>query len=106
MKDLGDLESAILVAVLDLEGTPYAPEIRRSVETATARKISRGAFYTTMERLARKGLVAWDLEVPDNSRRDLAQRRYRVTVGGMAALRQKKALVAHLLEQLVRATES
>jgi DNA-binding PadR family transcriptional regulator len=105
MKDLGDLESAILVAVIDLQSTSYAPEIRRSVESATGRKISRGAFYTTMERLARKGLVAWDLEVPDNSRRDLAQRRYRVTAAGMTALRQKKALVADLLERLVRAMD-
>jgi DNA-binding PadR family transcriptional regulator len=104
MKDLGDLESAILVAVLDLESAPYAPEIRRSVEAATGRRVSRGALYTTMERLARKGLVAWDLEVPDNSRRDLAQRRYRVTSAGMGALRTKRALVADLLERLVRAT--
>lgn len=103
MRELGDLESGILLAVLRERGRSYALEVRRAVESVSGRPVSRGAFYTTMERLAEKGLVAWDLEVPTNSRRDLAQRRYRVTRAGLAALRDRKDRLTEQLQRLAEA---
>jgi DNA-binding PadR family transcriptional regulator len=103
MQEPGSLESAILLAVLRESDSAYAPEVRQSASNAVGRAISRGAFYTTMERLAQKGWVAWESEVPRDSRRDLAQRRYRVTRSGLAILRQRKAQLAAEWQRLAEA---
>ena len=82
----------------------FALEIRRAIESATGRAISRGAFYTTLDRLGQKGLVSWESQVPPNARRELAQRRYAITPAGMRALEETKAVLAAQWQRLADAT--
>ncbi len=101
---LGDLESAVLVAVVEESENAFALEIRRAIESATGRAVSRGAFYTTLDRLGQKGLVSWENEVPANARRELAQRRYAITPAGMRALEETKDELAAQWQRLADAT--
>ena len=89
-RKLGDLEAAVLIAVVKESESAFALEIRRAIESATGRAVSRGAFYTTLERLGRKGLVSWENQVPPNARRELAQRRYAITPAGMRASKRRR----------------
>jgi len=103
-KKLGDLESAVLIAVVEESESAFSLEIRRAIESATGRAVSRGAFYTTLDRLGQKGLVSWENQVPPNARRELAQRRYAITSAGMRALEETKAQLAAQWQRLADAT--
>jgi DNA-binding PadR family transcriptional regulator len=103
-KKLGYLESSVLIAVVEESESAFALEIRRAIKSATGRAVSRGAFYTTLERLGQKGLVSWENQVPPNARRELAQRRYAITPAGMRALEETKAELAAQWQRLADAT--
>ena len=94
---------SILPAVLEEAESSFTLEIRRAVEKAEGRAVSRAAVYITLERLGEKGLVSWKSMVPSNARRALAQRRYTVTPAGMAALREAEAEAAANWERLAAA---
>lgn len=87
---LGLFEQAVLISVLREGAGAFALEVRRSLEVDSGRPVSRGAFYTTVERLKRKGLLAWETLRPEGERRDAKQRRFSVTPAGMEALRDAK----------------
>ena len=55
---LGEFEQMVLLAILQQEKKAFALEVRREIERSARRSVSRGAFYTTLERLERKALVA------------------------------------------------
>ena len=88
---LGDLEQSILLGILAHKATAFSLEVRREMERATGKPVSRGAFYTTLERLARKGLVTWEVVQPPNARRQASQRRFTVTDAGIHALRHTRS---------------
>lgn len=102
-RSLGPLEISVLLAILEEAESPFALEIRRAVEKAEGRSVSRAAVYITLERLGEKGLVVWERMVPPNARRALAQRRYAVTPEAMAALREAEAEAAADWERLAAA---
>jgi PadR family transcriptional regulator PadR len=57
---LGGLEQVILFALLRLGGEAHGPAIVLEIEARTGRRVSPGALYTVLERLADKGHVeAW-----------------------------------------------
>jgi len=57
--------------------------------------VSRGAFYTTLDRLEQKGYLAWKKTVPDDPSRTAPLRRFRVTRTGLAAVKaSRRALEA------------
>jgi DNA-binding PadR family transcriptional regulator len=87
---LGELEEAILLNVLSQGAEAFALEVRRAIQGSTGRTVSRGAFYTTLERLERKGLVRWEDREPSDARRRGTQRRFQVTPAGVEALRQAR----------------
>jgi len=90
---LGEFEQMVLLAVLQQGERAFALEVRREIERSADRSVSRGAFYTTLERMERKGLVAWSEEVTDDPRRGAPLRRFFVTPAGLEALRSsRKAL--------------
>jgi DNA-binding PadR family transcriptional regulator len=51
---------------------------------------SRGAFYTTLDRLEAKGLVRWSSEAGAPGRDGLPQRKFKVTPAGVRALRSSR----------------
>ena len=52
---LGDFEQLVLLAILRLDSDAYALGIRVAIEAAAARRVTRGALYSTLERLETKG---------------------------------------------------
>lgn len=104
---LGEFEQMVLLAVLQQGASAFAMEVRREIEESAGRKVSRGAFYTTLHRLEEKGYVTWTEESPENPFRGAALRRFLVTPEGLTALREsRRAMNAlsrgldHLLERL------
>ena len=54
---LGDLEYAVLLALLRLGDAAYGVSIRRELDERAGRRASLGSIYTTLDRLEKKGLV-------------------------------------------------
>lgn len=86
---LGEFEQMVLLAVLQRGDGAFALDVRREIERSADRSVSRGAFYTTLERLERKGFVRWSEDEPADGRRG-ALRRYEVTPAGLGALRESR----------------
>jgi PadR family transcriptional regulator PadR len=103
---LGEFEHQVLLVVLGLGKGAYGVDIGRDLEERAGRRVSRGALYATLDRLATKGLVRWTV-VPGEAARDgLPRRLYRVTPAGLVALRTSRDVlhrlwsgVEHLLEK-------
>jgi PadR family transcriptional regulator, regulatory protein PadR len=93
---LGEFEQLVLLAVLRLGDDAYAVPIRRIIEEAAARSVSRGALYTTLERLEAKGLLASRMGEPTAERGGRARRYHSVTPAGLRALRAAREAVARL----------
>jgi DNA-binding PadR family transcriptional regulator len=91
---LGEFEQRVLVAVLRCGDEPSAVAVRQELERVLGRDVSRGAFYTTLERLEAKGLLTWSTR-KRGSGSDLPERRLEVTREGLAELRAaRKAMLA------------
>ena len=88
---LGEFEQMVLLAILQEEENAFALEVRRTIEECTGRKVSRGAFYTTLDRMERKALLAWEALPPPDDRTAAPLRRYAVTAAGVEALRASRA---------------
>lgn len=87
---LGEFEQMVLLAILQQGDRAFALEVRREIERSAERTVSRGAFYTTLERLERKGFVSWTEEDAGDTRRSGPLRRFTVTREGLSALRASR----------------
>lgn len=87
---LGEFEQMVLLAILQQGDRAFALEVRRELEQSADRSVSRGAFYTTLDRLEQKGLVRWQERRPEDSRRSAPLRRFEVTPDGLSALRTSR----------------
>lgn len=91
---LGEFEQMVLLAILQQEERAFGLEVRREIEGSTGKAVSRGAFYTTVDRLERKGFVTWSEALPEGARGGAPQRRFALTDAGLHALRvSRRALV-------------
>jgi PadR family transcriptional regulator, regulatory protein PadR len=97
---LGGFEHQVLLVILRLGGDAYGPQIGRELEQHGGRRVSRGALYTTLERLETRGLVRWKLAAGSPERDGLPRRRYVVTAAGVAALRASRRLLLRLWDGL------
>jgi PadR family transcriptional regulator PadR len=93
---LGEFEQLVLLAVLRLGDGAYAVPIRHTIEEAAARPVSRGALYTTLERLEAKGLLSSRMGEPTAERGGRARRYHSVTPAGIRALRAAREAVSRL----------
>ena len=93
---LGEFEQRVLLAILRSGERAYPIEIRREVARASGHEPSRGAFYTTLDRLEAKQLVRWTAEEGDGQRAGLPQRKFSVTPDGVAALRSSRRALLEL----------
>jgi PadR family transcriptional regulator PadR len=87
---LGEFEQRVLLAILRSEQNAYPIEIRKEITRASGVEPSRGAFYTTLDRLEAKKLIRWNAESGDAARDGLPQRRFTVTAQGVKALRASR----------------
>jgi DNA-binding PadR family transcriptional regulator len=97
---LGEFEQQVLLVILRLKDDAHGPEISRELEARAGRRVSRGALYTTFDRLEDKGLLRWRT-VPGTAARDgLPRRLYSVTTPGVTALRAAREVVRRLWDGL------
>src|SRR5262245_3295171 len=97
---LGEFEQQVLLVIVRLGDEAYGPAIGRELERRAGRRVSRGALYTTFDRLEDKGLLRWKT-VPGTEARDgLPRRLYVVTTPGLAVLRAAREVVRSLWEGL------
>ena len=93
---LGEFEQQVLLVIVRLGAEAFGPEIARELEARAGRRVSRGALYTTFDRLEDKGLIRWRT-VPGTEARDgLPRRVYSATAAGSAALRAAREVVRKL----------
>lgn len=102
---LGEFEQLLLLAILRLGPDAYGVSIARELEVHADRRVSRGALYTTLDRLEAKGLVRWRIVHGGADRGGLPRRAYTVTATGMAALRAAREVLQRMwrgVEQMLR----
>src|SRR5712672_4318415 len=82
---LGEFEYLLLTAAARLGEDAYGAAIRQEIESATKRRCSIGALYTTLDRLEAKGLLETWMGDATPQRGGRAKRMVRVTAKGMRA---------------------
>lgn len=94
---LGGFEQLVLLTVLHCERSDaYAVPIRTELERRLERRVSRGALYTALDRLERKGYLLSEMGDPSPVRGGRAKRFYTVTSAGREALCGTRALLLDL----------
>lgn len=88
---LGELEQVLMLAILQLGDEAYTVPISRLLADRAGRHVSRGAVYTSLDRLETKGLVTSKLSEPIAERGGRARRYFAVTNRGLRALRSARA---------------
>lgn len=99
---LGDFEQLVLLAILRLGDDAYAPGIRVAIESAAARRVTRGALYSTLERLETKGYLEWRPDPTAVARGGVPRRQFGLTAPGLKALKRSVAAVTALTQGLER----
>jgi len=85
---VGSLEEQVMLAVLRTGDEAYGMNVRRELEEVTARDVTIGSVYITLDRLEAKGLVSSArAAVTPNSRRVFA-----VTPLGLRVLAETRAM--------------
>ena len=84
---LGEFEQTVMLAILQLGDRAYAPDIAQHLDTSIGRAVTRGALYSCLNQLERKGYVKWRLDEPTPARGGHARRFYKVSATGVRALR-------------------
>jgi DNA-binding PadR family transcriptional regulator len=101
---LGEFEQLLLLAVLRLGSEAYALDIARELDVRAGRSVSRGALYTSLDRLEDKGLLRWKPAAGTPARNGLPRRLYTVTAAGLTALRASRSTLRRMwrgLEELL-----
>jgi PadR family transcriptional regulator PadR len=93
---LGEFEQLLLLAILRLGADAYGVTIARELEEHAKRRVSRGALYTTLDRLEAKGLVRWKIGPGTRERGGLPRRCYTVSARGITALRASQQILQQM----------
>ena len=86
----------VLLAILRQGEEAFGLEVRREIEASAKRKVSRSAFYTTLDRLEKKGFVNWTPMVSESPRRTAPIRLFTVAPAGLEALRDSRGALEAL----------
>ena len=84
---LGELEQLLLIAILQCGDEAYTVPIRTLLAERGGRQITRGALFTSLDRLESKGFVRSWMGEPLAVRGGRARRYFVVTRTGLRALR-------------------
>ncbi len=105
MPRLGEFELLVLLSILRQGERPYANRVRTDLEENARRRVTRGALYRTLDRLAEKGFLEWELEpseIPERGGHPM--RRLLVTAGGMTAVGDARDVLTTFFEGVGEAT--
>jgi PadR family transcriptional regulator PadR len=97
---LGEFEQIVLLAILRLSEGAYGVTILGEIAACTKRHPSRGALYTTLDRMEEKGLVTSRFGDPTPLRGGRAKRYFTVTKKGRFALINAQRSYQSLLQGL------
>jgi PadR family transcriptional regulator len=86
----------MLLAILRLGPDAYGPSIARELESQAGRRLSRGALYTSLDRLEAKGYLRWKLEPGGPERHGLPKRVYTVLPRGLSVLRSSQRILRRM----------
>jgi len=101
MARIGEFELLVLLAILREADAPYANRIREDLESNAGRKVTRGALYRTLDRLAGKGLIEWELEPSGTPERGgHPMRRLAVTDEGVESVRASYEVLMRFFDGL------
>lgn len=93
---LGEFEQMVLLAILQCGDRANGLEIRRELEESAGRSVSKGAFYTTLDRLEAKAYLVWESREADRGPSRLPQRHFSVTAAGLEELRRSRDALRNL----------
>jgi PadR family transcriptional regulator, regulatory protein PadR len=97
---LGEFEYLVVLAVLRLGANAYGMRVRQEIATRTGRDVTIGAVYSTLERLADKGLLKASMSDPTPERGGRAKRSFTITGLGIEAANRARQDMASMLEGL------
>lgn len=97
---LGEFEQMLLLAILRKGDDAYGVEVRRELEECAGRSVTRGAFYTTLDRLQSKGYLTWESRPVEGWRGGRPQRHFEVTEEGLEELRKAREAFENLWDGL------
>ena len=102
---LGEFEQLLLLAVLRLRDEAFGARIGAELEEKAGRRVSRGALYSSLDRLEAKGYLVWEVLPPTPERGGHPARRFSVTREGLDALREHRSAYRRLAEGLEEVLE-
>jgi DNA-binding PadR family transcriptional regulator len=97
---LGEFEHLLLLTVLRLGSAAHGVDIARELEERAGRRVSRGALYTSLDRLENKGLLRWKVVAGTPARDGIPRRLYTVTPAGLTALRASREVLRRMWQGL------
>ena len=101
MAKIGEFELLVLLAILRQAEAPFANRVREDLEENAERAVTRGALYRTLDRLAGKGLIEWELEPSGTPERGgHPMRRLTVTKEGLEIARSQRDVLLRFFEGL------
>ena len=87
---IGEFEQLVLLAIMRLKDGAYGVAIRGEIEECTGRSVSRGAVYTTLDRLEEKGLLSSVKADTPGPRTGMVRRYFTVEPSGLEALAEAR----------------
>ena len=93
---LGEFEHMVLLTILALDNAVYGVPIREHLEERVGRIVARGALYTTLQRLERKGYLRSCLGEPSPQRGGRPKRIWSVSGEGVSAIRASREAMIRL----------
>ncbi|HSR43258.1 MAG TPA: helix-turn-helix transcriptional regulator [Longimicrobiales bacterium] len=93
---VGEFEQLVLLVVLRLGDGAFAPEGAAVLEESAGRSVTRGALYSTLNRLDQKGLLTWAPEEPGEDRGGHIRRLFSLTDAGLRTVRERRATMLNL----------
>jgi PadR family transcriptional regulator PadR len=93
---LGEMELMVLLAVMRLGDEAYGVPISKELLTLAGREVAPGSIYAALDRLEKKGFVSSVLGDPTPERGGRAKRYFKVTPGGVQALKMTRAALTNL----------
>ena len=93
---LGEFEQMVLLAILQLGSDASGTSISAELESRADRRVSRGALYSSLDRLERKGLLRWSVAASTSERGGQPVREFELTEAGLQALRTSMQALMNL----------
>ena len=97
---MGEFEHMVLLTAIRLGADAYGVSIAKALTEQTGKEVSQAATYLTLKRLEEKGWLEATDGVPSTIRGGRAKRTYRITESGMAKVRESRATLMNMWEEI------